>query len=164
MDDARFLASVLLLVAADADDLGQVAVGSAELERALLPVGEDAAAVLLDLLGGGLAVLDLDADVMDAGTGPGELRLLLLLAVVDHQGEVDIAVGHVPRDVAAGMAGLGLVDAEHVLVELGRLFQIFDLEGDVHDAGHGALLFTRLPDSSRRVADLAPRYRGFGKR
>src|ERR1700692_3471571 len=73
MDDTRFFASVLLLVAADADDLGEVAVGGAELESALLPVGEDAAAVLLDLPGGGLAILDLDPDVMNAGTGTGEL-------------------------------------------------------------------------------------------
>src|SRR5580704_7495492 len=85
MDDARFLALVLLLVAADADNLGEIAVGGAELQRALLAIREDAAAVLLDLLGGGLAVLDLDPDVMDARTGSGKLRLLLLLAVVDHE-------------------------------------------------------------------------------
>ena len=73
---------------------------------------------------GGLAILDLDADVMNAGSGAGELGLLLLLAVIDHEGEIDIAVGHVPGDVAAGMAGLGLVDAEDVLVEFGRLLQM----------------------------------------
>src|SRR5579864_4525191 len=67
MDDARLLAFVLLLVAADANDLGEVAVGGAELESALLAVREDAAAVLLDLLRGGFAVLDLDPDVMNAG-------------------------------------------------------------------------------------------------
>src|ERR1700716_3577378 len=111
VDDARFLASVLFLVTPDADDLGEVAVGSAELERALLPVRENAAAVLLDLLGGGLAFLDLDPDVMHAGTRAGELRLLLLLAVIDHEGEIDIAVGHVPGGMAAGMPGLGLIDA-----------------------------------------------------
>src|SRR6202165_3818567 len=93
MDDARLVALVLFLVAADADDLGEVAVGAAELEGALLPVGENAAAVLFDLFRGGLAVLDLDPDVMNAGTGSGELRLLLLLAVIDHEGEINIAVG-----------------------------------------------------------------------
>src|SRR5260370_36277032 len=89
MGDARLLAPVLFLVAADADDLGEVAVGGAELEGALLPVGEYAAAVLLDLPGGGLAILDLDPDMMDAGTGSGELRLLLFLAVGDHECEID---------------------------------------------------------------------------
>ena len=71
MDDARLLALVLLLVAAEPDDLGEVSVWRAELERALLRIREDRTAVLDDLLRGRLAILDLNAPVMDAGSRTG---------------------------------------------------------------------------------------------
>ena len=85
MHDARFLALVLFLVAADADDLGHVAVRRAEFQRALLRLGENLTAVLHDLPHGGFAVLHLDAEMMDARAGAGELCLLDVLAVVDHE-------------------------------------------------------------------------------
>ena len=56
--------------------------------------------------------------------GVGELRVLDLLAVVDHQGEIDVSVGHVARDVAARIAGVGLAKAEDVLIEPGCLLQV----------------------------------------
>src|SRR6266567_1443460 len=56
--------------------------------------------------------------------GVGELRVLDLLVVVDHQGEIDVAVGHVARDVAARIAGVGLAKAEDVLIEPGCLLQV----------------------------------------
>src|SRR5439155_13808181 len=96
--------------------------------------------VLDDLFRGGLAIRDLDAEMVDAGASASELGLGHVLAVVDHEREVDVAVSHMPRRMTSRVAGLGLVDAENVLVEFRRLFQIFDLERNMNDAGHGYLL------------------------
>src|SRR5260370_791151 len=128
---------LVFLEAAFADHLGDIAVGGAEFQRVRLGLRYNRAAMLLDGLSEGLAVGDLDAPVMDAGSGTRKLGLLLVLAVVDHQREVDIAVGHVPRRVAARMSGLGLIDPEHVLIELCRLLQVVHVaafDGDVYDA------------------------------
>src|ERR1700693_2379561 len=73
-------------IAAGDGDFGDGAVGGAELQRAFAGLGEDRAAESTDLRGGGLAVFDFDAPVVDAGAGAGELGFLDLLAVVDHQG------------------------------------------------------------------------------
>src|SRR4051794_18344884 len=137
MHDARLGAALAQLEPPDIDQLRHAAVGRAELERAFLLVGEDRAAALLDRAAHGIAILDLDAEVMNAGPGSGELRLRLVLAVVGHQREIDGAFSHMARGVAARMAGLELVDTEDVLVELGGLFQVLDLERDVDDAGLG---------------------------
>jgi hypothetical protein len=37
------------------------------------------------------------------------------------------------------MPGLGLINAEHVLVEFGGLLQVLDLERDVDNASYGSL-------------------------
>ena len=73
------------------------------------------------------------------GPLPISLASGLVLAVIDHDREVDIAVGHMARGVAARVPGLGLIDTEHVFVELGRLLEVVDLDRDVNDAGHGLL-------------------------
>src|SRR5216683_3323513 len=66
MGDPRLVALLLLLVAADADDLRHGAVGGAELKRALHPIGEDDTAIVGYLLHRRFAVLNFDADVVDA--------------------------------------------------------------------------------------------------
>ena len=73
--------------------------------------------------------------------GAGELRFGGVLAVVDHQGEIGLAVGHVPGDVLVVAAGADLLEAEHVLVERGRLLQVRHLHGDMDDARLLALCF-----------------------
>src|SRR4051794_24321413 len=87
MDDARQVGLRLLPVAAGAHDLGDGAIGGAEFESTFAAIGDDRAAIRLDRLDRGLAILDLDAPMVDAGTGTGELRLVLGLAVIDHQGD-----------------------------------------------------------------------------
>jgi hypothetical protein len=42
--------------------------------------------------------------------------------------------------VVAGLAGLGVLEAEHLLVEVAGALHVVDLEGDMHDAVHGVLL------------------------
>src|SRR5712691_1129456 len=137
---SRALPLRLLLIPPGADDFRNGAVGSAEFQGAFAGSGQDGAAAGLDLGDGGVAIVDLDAPMVDAGAGAGELRLRDLLAVVDHQGEIDVAVGHVARDVAARIAGIGLAKAEDVLIEPGCLLQVGDLDGNVNDARHGLLL------------------------
>ncbi len=82
-------------VAADTDDFGDGAIGCAEFDSAFLEIGDDGSAILPDFLYGAVTVFDLDAPMMDAGSLAGELRLRDILAVIKHEGEVDIAVGHV---------------------------------------------------------------------
>src|SRR5262245_57502512 len=156
VDDARLGAALAQFVPANVDELRHAAVRCAELERAFLLVGENRAATLLDRCAHRIAVLDLDAEVMNAGPGPGELRLRLVLAVVGHEREIDGAFRHVARGVAARVAGLELVDAEHVLVELGGPLQVLDLERDVDDASHCCFLLARQSATSPFV----PRKRG----
>src|SRR6516165_6838595 len=64
---------LVFLEAAFLDDLENVAVGGADLERIGVGLGQDGAAALLDDFGRCLAIGDLYAPVMDAGTGSGEL-------------------------------------------------------------------------------------------
>jgi hypothetical protein len=39
-----------------------------------------------------------------------------------------------------GLARLGVLEAEHLLVEVAGALHVVDLEGDVHDAIHGCVL------------------------
>jgi hypothetical protein len=78
--------------------------------------------------------------VVDARPVARGLRFLRLRAgVVLHQREVDHAVGHVAREVVAGLAGLGIAEAEDLLVEVAGALHVVDLERDVDDAVHAFL-------------------------
>src|SRR5437868_2440731 len=82
------------LVASDRHQLGDGAAGRAKLHRDHPGVAHDLRAVGLDLLGRLLQVLDLDGEMVDAGTlarGAGLLRLRA--GVVLDEREVDGAVG-----------------------------------------------------------------------
>src|SRR5215204_960041 len=136
VNDARRRAALTQFIAADLDNFRHAAVRRTEFERAFFRVGENLAAILDNLLGGRFAILDLDTEMVDAGSGAGKLRLRLVLIVIGHQREIDRAFGHVPRRVTAGMAGLELIDAEDVLVEFRRLLQVVNLKRDVNDTGH----------------------------
>src|SRR5688572_18177766 len=130
----------LFLVTADPDDLRHVAVRRPEFQRAFLAIRENLAAVFLDLFYRGFAVLHFDPEVMDAWAVADQLGFRFILAVIDHQREIDIAVCHMARGMTARVARLGLVDAKHVLVEFRRLLEVLDLERDVYDASHVPLL------------------------
>src|SRR5438045_4406465 len=95
--------------------------------------------------------------MVNAGSGAGELGLRYVLAVIDHERNVDVAVGHVPRRVAARISGLGLVDAKDILVEFGRRFEVFDLERDMNDAGHETSLSTPAAGGESRVELQEPK-------
>jgi hypothetical protein len=77
-------------ITARGDDLTKGAIGGAVLQSALGPVRIDRAAIVLDLFDHARAVFDLDANMMDTGTGARELGFLLILAVVEHEGEIDV--------------------------------------------------------------------------
>src|SRR5207249_10379401 len=89
---------------------------------------EDRAAVLLAGVGKSRLVGDLDAPVMDARTGASPLRLVNILAVVEHQREIELPIGQVARIMTARVVGAELPEAKNVLVEFRRLLQIGDLE------------------------------------
>src|SRR5512138_403974 len=71
--DARLGASLSQLVAPDLDDFLHAAVRPAIFQSPFLRIGKYLAAVGDNGLHRRLAVLNLDAKVMDAGTGAGEL-------------------------------------------------------------------------------------------
>jgi hypothetical protein len=56
--------------------------------------------------------------MMDAGSGSGELRLVHLFIVIDHERDIQIAVRHVAGYVTARMTSAGLSQAKHVLIKL----------------------------------------------
>jgi hypothetical protein len=134
-----------LLVAALRHNLGDRAVGRAVFDRDLTGLGKDFAAISDDLLRKTLVVVDLDAEMVDCRALANELGFLVRLAVIDHQREVDIAVGQVPRNVSARPSGLDLAKPEHVFVEFGRRLELGDLERHVVDAGHPLFSYSPLP-------------------
>src|SRR5216684_1487801 len=97
-----------LLITADVDDLGDSAVGRAELYRPRIWLREEGAAIGDDLLDKAATVVDLDAEMVDRRSVADELGFLVLLAVIDHQREIDIAVRQMPRNMAARSPGLHL--------------------------------------------------------
>ena len=56
--------------------------------------------------------------------------------VVLDQRHVEHAVAQVARGVVADLLGVHLLEAEHLLVELGGALQVLDLEREVDDAAH----------------------------
>ena len=104
-------------------------------------IRQDFAAIRPDPVENRPPVRDCDAEMMDRRTGADQLRLGVVLAVVQHQREIDIAVGQVARYVAARAPGFDLAEAEHVLVEPGRGFEIGDFQRDVIDARLGGGAF-----------------------
>ena len=74
--------------------------------------------------------------MMDARAGAGELGLVHLLIVIDHERDIQRAVGHVARHMTSRVTGTGLTKPENILVELRGALEIFDLERNVNDASH----------------------------
>src|SRR5258705_255338 len=74
---------------------------------------------------------------MDARAFARGLRLRGLRAlVVFHQGEIDLAVGHMARKMVAGLAGLGILEAEDLLVEVAGAQHVVDFQRDMDDTAH----------------------------
>src|SRR5437868_11719622 len=71
---------------------------------------------------------------MNAGARTGKLRLRHILAVIDHQREIERAIGHMPRYMSARVSRSSLPKAEHLLVKPGRLFEVSDLEREMDNS------------------------------
>ena len=109
--------------------------------RDLAGLRQDRAAIGDDLFGEPLVVVDLDAEMVDRRPRPDQLGFRILLAVVDHQREVDIAVRQMARDVAARTPGADLAKPEHVFIEFRRRLEVGDLQCNMVDPWHGSFLF-----------------------
>src|SRR5262249_36758544 len=83
------------------DNFCNRAVRCAEFQCAFTGFGHDGSTVRLDLGNVTVAILNFDPPVVDARTGTGKLRLLDIFAVIDHQGEIDVSVCQVSRDMPA---------------------------------------------------------------
>src|SRR6266404_4945842 len=128
-----------VLVAVLLHQFGDRAVRRAELDDAGIQRRYHLTAEIFDLPGSKLNVVDLSAPMVNARAHTGKLRLRCILAVIDHQRQVDGAVGKVARDMPAVLATMrgDLPEAEHFLVELSGGFEISHLQRDVDDfAGH----------------------------
>jgi hypothetical protein len=134
-----------LLVAALRHNFGDRAVGRAVFDRDLAGLGEDLAAISDDLLRKTLVVVDLDAEMVDCRALANELGLFVFFAVIDHQREIDIAVGQVPRNVSPRPSGLDPAKPEHVFVELRSRLEVGDFERHVVDARHPLPSYSPLP-------------------
>ena len=80
------------------------------------------------------AVGNFKAPMVNARAGAVQLRLRRVLAFVEHERDVGFAVSHMARQVAMIVDGLKLLEAEDVLVETSRDFEIVDLHRYVGDA------------------------------
>src|SRR5688500_10283597 len=105
-------------------------------------VEEELTAGCLDLFLRLREVLDLDAEVMRADEGLAFLDIgggLAAFAFEIEQRHVDDAVAHVDRRADVEIFAADLLDLENLGVELGRLVEVFDADGDVAQTGHGML-------------------------
>ncbi len=102
---------------------------------------DDRAPIGLDQLHGGVAILDFDAPMMNARAGAGELSFVHLFIVIEHEGDIQLAIGHVARYVAARMTGSGLTQSKYVLIEFGGALEILDLDSNMNDASHSLCTF-----------------------
>jgi hypothetical protein len=75
------------------DDLGEVTLRRPKLERFRIGPGKNCTSALRDLVRKGLAVRHLYAPMMNARAGSGQLRLLGIFAVVDHQRQMKLRSG-----------------------------------------------------------------------
>src|SRR5262249_33068480 len=132
----RCLLGLLLVVATDPDNFCNRAVRGAEFQCAPTGFGDDGSAVRLDLGNVTVTILHFDPPMVDAQTGTGKLRLLDIFAVVYHQGEIDVSVCQVSRDMPARISCADLAKVEHLFIKLASLLQIVDFDGDVNDARH----------------------------
>src|SRR5205085_1774559 len=100
--------------------------------------------------------------VVDARPGPGQLRLVRVLAVVLHQCKVDMTIGHVTRDVLAVARGLDFLESKYFAVKLRSLLEIVDFEGNMHDARHGELqgMRRRAATPRKQLNSLLARHGG----
>src|SRR5258706_3883585 len=128
-------AAVLLgFVAALLDHFGNGAVRGAKLQRTRTRRRQYLAAIGLDLLGGSVLVVNRNTPMVEPRAGACELGFGGVLAVIDHEGEVDMPIGQMARDVLAVAAGLGVLEAEDFGIELSCLFKVIDLDGEMDNA------------------------------
>ena len=98
---------------------------------------QEFAAVLREFLDAGVDIFHFDAEMADAGAGPGKLRFFGIFVVVLREGEVDGAVVQVNRAViVAHPAFAGALEAEDAFIDIGRFESVFDLELDMRDFSH----------------------------
>jgi hypothetical protein len=77
------------------------------------------------------------------GITPGSLMISQ-----PYQREIEHSVCEMTRDVVARLARLDFPEAEYLLVELGGLLEIFDLQRQMHDAVHG---FSNMVQKSKTI-------------
>src|SRR5438105_9223827 len=111
--------------------------------------GQPLAARAFELLASLVEIVDLEAEMMDAGevrAVRAHIRRFLVLGVEDR--DIDVAVGQKHRAVRAAPQ---LLEAEGRFVELGDLRRLVGGQGDVLDAGHDLLpsVSLREPGKSR---------------
>src|SRR5512134_923777 len=132
-----FLRPLRLLVTLRRYDLGDDAVGAPEFYGDDAGIADDLAAVFPEPRGAAGHVVHLDRKMVDAGLlSRGERFCGSRALVVLHQREVELAVGHVARDVVARLARFYFLETENLLVERGCLLEVFDLERKVNNAIH----------------------------
>src|SRR5262245_64741874 len=117
----RCLLSLLLVVPTNSNNFCNRAVRRAEFQSAFTGFGDDGSAARLDLGNVSVAILHFDPPMVDTRTGTRKLRLLDIFAVVDHQGEIDVSVCQVSRDMPARVSCAGLAKAEDILIKFGCL-------------------------------------------
>jgi hypothetical protein len=100
-------------------------------------------------------------EVMDAGALARGLRFGgLRVRVVLHQSEVDLAVGHVARDMVAGLARLRVLESENLLVEIAGPKDVVDLQRNVDDAVHRAFPACRKGSIHLLIKQVGPPHGG----
>jgi hypothetical protein len=120
--------------------------GCAELDRDHAGIAHHHAAVGLDLFRGFRQVFNLDAEVVDAGAVAGRGGFGRGgVVVIGQQREIDLAVRHVARGVVARLLGLGVLEVEHLLVEVTGFLDVVDLQRQMDYSAHGYLLYVEGP-------------------
>ena len=108
-------------------DLGDMAAGRAELDRDHPGLGNDLQAHFLDLRFPFFEIVHLETDMVDAGPVAADLGIEGCRAFLKfHEGEIDVAVGHVAGIMVAVYTAAHVSEAKDVFVEFSRRLEIVD--------------------------------------
>ncbi len=83
--------------------------------------------------------------MMDPRPRAGKLRFMGVFTVIDHQREIEFAIGHMPGDMLMIASRGDLLEPEDILIETCCGFQILDLDREMDDTAIAGLLFFLVP-------------------
>src|SRR6476646_9956205 len=114
-------------VSARSDDFGVRTIGRAKFDGHGFRFRQNRAAMSRDFFRKPIPVIDLDTPVVNPRPGTCELRFMGVFAVIYHEREIELAIGHMAGDMLMIASCRDMFEPEYIFIEASRVFQISDL-------------------------------------